>query len=170
MIQRIQTIYLALAIICMSLLLFFPIFSIEIISADGDLKILADFGKDGVMVQDGLEIAQMPKMPIKFIYISFIALTFLTLIFYKRRKRQLLLCRLNLFFYVIFVLGIYAIYFFGKSFIVENIANQGEGKVELTFFMELGFFFLIPTIAFLYLAIRGIKNDENLVNSLDRIR
>lgn len=167
MIQRIQTIYLALAIICMSLLLFFPIFSIEIISADGDLKMLADFGKDGVIGQDRSEIA---KMPIKFIYISFIALTFLTLIFYKRRKRQLLLCRLNLFFYVIFVLGIYAIYFFGKSFIVENIANQGEGKVELTFFMELGFFFLIPTIAFLYLAIRGIKNDENLVNSLDRIR
>lgn len=167
MIQRIQTIYLALAIICMSLLLFFPIFSIEIGSADGDVKMLADFGKDGVIGQDGMEIA---KMPIKFIYFSFIALTFLTLILFKKRKRQLLLCRLNLFFYVIFVLGIYAVYYFGKSFIVENIANPGVGTVELTFFMELGFFFLIPTIAFLYLAIRGIKNDENLVNSLDRIR
>jgi hypothetical protein len=151
----------------MSLLLFFPIFSIEIGSADGDVKMLADFGKDGVIGQDGMEIA---KMPIKFIYFSFIALTFLTLILFKKRKRQLLLCRLNLFFYVIFVLGIYAVYYFGKSFIVENIANPGVGTVELTFFMELGFFFLIPTIAFLYLAIRGIKNDENLVNSLDRIR
>ena len=99
MIQRIQTIYLALAIICMSLLLFFPIFSIEIGSADGDVKMLADFGKEGVMGQDGLEIA---KMPIKVIYISLAALTFLTLIFFKKRKRQLLLCRLNLFFHVIF--------------------------------------------------------------------
>lgn len=167
MIQRIQTIYLALAIICMSLILFFPIFSIEIGSADGDVKMLADFGKDGVIGQDGLEIA---KMPIKFIYISFIALTFLTLILFKKRKRQLLLCRLNLFFYVIFVIGIFAIYYFGKSLIVEGIEKQGFGTAKVTFFMELGFFFMIPTIAFLYLAIRGIKNDENLVNSLDRIR
>ena len=166
MIQRVQTIYLALAFICMVLLLFFPIFGIEMTSVSGDVNFMAEFGKNGI-VGEGFEEG---NLPVSYIYIGLALLTFATLLMYKKRPRQLLLCRLNLILHVVFVLGVYAFYYFGKSFIQEGIKNTLGEDTTVAFSMEIGFFFLIPTIAFLYLAIRGIKRDENLINSLDRLR
>lgn len=166
MIQRAQSIYLTLAFVCMVLLLFFPIFSIEVNALGGDLSTEAFFGKDGV-VGGGLTTGQFPM---SYVYIALAVLTFACLLLFKKRPRQLLLTRLNFIIHLLLVIAIYSFYYFGASLVQSGITIPDGGVVEITFFMELGFFFLIPTIAFLFLAIRGIKRDENLVNSLDRIR
>ncbi len=162
MLQRVQTIYLLLAFILMVLLLFFPIFSIEIQSYDK----LAYLNGNGIVL-DGKIIG---SLPLSAMYIGLALLTALCIFMYKKRTRQLLLTRLNFIIHLLFIVGIYAVYYFGESLVVEGIERQENVSIAVAFYMEVGFFLLIPTLAFLYLAIRGIKRDENLVNSLDRLR
>lgn len=165
MIQRAQTIYLLLAFICMVLLIFFPIFSIEVSTTSGDITLEAVFGKDGVVG----ERFEGGRLPLYFVYISLALLTAATILMYKKRPRQLLLCRLNFILHLMLVSGIYIFYYFGKAFIKDELSSI-ESDVEVVFYMQVGFFLLIPTVAFLWLAIRGIRRDENLVKSLDRLR
>ncbi|MFT5820420.1 MAG: hypothetical protein ACI8ZM_001662 [Crocinitomix sp.] len=166
MIQRAQTIYLGLAFICMALLLFFPIFSIDVKALDGDITMTAFFGKDG-LVGEGLTTG---SFPMSYSFIGLAVLTFACILLFKKRPRQLLLTRLNLMLHILLVLGVYGFYFFGASYVQSAMSEMNGIAVEIGFYMNLGFFFLIPPVAFLFLAIRGIKRDENLVNSLDRIR
>lgn len=167
MIQRIQSIYLVLAFICMALLLFFPIFSIEFSAAGTDTILeTAYLNKDGVVTSNEI----IANLPLSYFYIGLALLSAICILLYKKRKRQLLITRLNLIVHVLFVLAIYAVYYFGESFIVQEFNQRDYEDVEVIFSMQLGFFFLIPPIAFIYLAIRGIKRDENLINSLDRLR
>lgn len=167
MIQRAQTVYLALAFVCMVLLLFFPIFSVEIKTPDNDMLVAGEFGKDGV-VGSGLESGSLGMY---WVFIGLALLSMAGIFLYKKRRRQLLVTRLNFVLHLLLVIGVYAFYYFGKSFLASGVGAAAGGiEVEVTFFMELGFFLLIPTVAFIYLAIRGIKRDENLINSLDRLR
>lgn len=166
MIQRAQTIYLGLAFISMALLLFFPVFSVEMTSPGGEVSLTAELNQNGV-VGEGFESG---NFPLSFFYIGLALLSAVCILMYKNRPRQLLLTRLNLILHVLFVLGIYAFYFFGKSFVQEGVTAVSDVEVDVVFYMGVGFFLLIPTIAFIYLAIRGIKRDENLVQSLDRLR
>jgi hypothetical protein len=166
MLQRIQTVYLLLAFICMVLLLVFPIFTVEV-SFENSLEILtAEFG------QRGLVSAAFPDGNFPF-YIPLIALALFTLgsiFMYKNRKRQLLLSRLNLLLHILLVVAVYAFYYFGAGLIVDHYKDLGQEEVKVVFYMATGLFLLLPTIPFLILAIRGIKRDENLVKSLDRLR
>lgn len=166
MLQRIQTIYLALAFICMALLLFFPIFTIELTAPDADFVATAEFGKDGLVGPDGI----VGNVPFSYLFIGLALLTFASILMYKKRPRQLLFCRLNLILHIVLVLGIYGFYYFGESFVLDGLLNSAAEDVSVVFYMATGFFLLIPTIAFILLAIRGIKRDEKLINSLDRLR
>ncbi len=166
MIQRPQTVYLALAFICMIMLLFFPIFSVEVTSANGDVKFLGEFGKDG-LVGEGLVGGTIPNYPV-FIFLAMMSLAGILL--YKKRPRQLLVTRLNFALHVLFTAGVYVFYFFGKGLVTEGVQLQADTDVKVVFYMSVGFFLLIPAVAFVYLAIRGIKRDEKLVTSLDRLR
>lgn len=166
MIQRIQSIYLALAFICMALLLIFPIFTIELSAPDNDFVAVAEFGKDGIVGPNGI----VGNLPLSYVIISLALLTFASILMFKKRPRQLLLCRLNLILHVFLVLGIYGFYYFGESFVIEGLKANNAEEVSVVFYMSTGFFLLIATVAFIYLAIRGIKRDEKLINSLDRLR
>lgn len=166
MIQRVQTVYLGLAFVCMALLLFFPVFSVEMTSLGGEVNLTAEVNQNGV-VGEGFESG---SFPLSFFYIGLALLSVTCILMYKKRPRQLLLTRLNLILHVLFVLGIYAFYYFGKPFVQEGVTAVSNVEVNVTFYMGVGFFLLIPTIAFIYLAIRGIKRDENLIQSLDRLR
>ena len=166
MIQRAQTIYLGLAFLCMVLLLFFPIFSVEMSSANGDVSLAGMVNKDGVVI-DGMEAS---GIPLSGFFIGLALFSMACILMYKKRPRQLLLTRLNLILHALFILAIYIFYYFGKSLVQEGVSASSDVTVHVTFFMEVGFFLLIPTVAFIYLAVRGIKRDENLVQSLDRLR
>ena len=113
---------------------------------------------------DGIEI------PVWGLIVSLSLLTAASIMMYKKRKRQLMLCRINFIFHIILVIAFYSFFYLAQPLFVEAMQAQTLGEVEATFNMEAGFFLLIPTIPFLYLAIRGIKNDEKLLQSIDRIR
>ena len=84
--------------------------------------------------------------------------TIVTIFLYKKRKLQIKICYIILLLLVI----IYVINFiFTQQFL--HIAD---------FFQYIRLTFIFPFISFIlvYLAIRGIKKDEKLVRSLDRLR
>ncbi len=168
MLQRAQTIYLLLAFTCMMLLLVFPIFSVDIkaIVFEGEDVIngTAEFGAYGLTGED-----VGGEFPIYLVIITLCLLSAGGIMLYKKRPRQLLICRLNLIFHLLFTAGVYFFYYFGKSLVSDGITVQGS-TAEITFGMEIGFYLMIPSLAFIWLAIRGIKRDENLIKSLDRLR
>jgi len=85
-------------------------------------------------------------------------LAMITIFLFKKRKLQTTIC-----YTILFLLAlIYVLYFF---FDRPVLSFQ-----EL--FPKLRFTIVFPFIAFIltYLAIRGIKKDEKLVRSLDRLR
>lgn len=166
MIQRAQTVYLALAFICITLLLVFPIFSVELTTLSGEVAFSGEFGKDG-LVGEGIAEGTLPA------YVVFIILALFSLagIFsFKKRPRQLLITRLNFILHVLVVSGVYLFYYFGKGWVSEALKISTDTEMKVTFYMSIGFFLLIPAVAFVYLAIRGIKKDQNLITSLDRLR
>lgn len=166
MIQRVQTIYLLLALVLMLLLLFFPIFTIDYSSADGGILKTAFLNGKGLVDADGTVLA---PLPLTYFYISLSSLTLVCILFFKKRPRQLLLTRFNLIIHLLFIAGIYAIYF-SESLIKKGVQETAGETLIIQLFLDTGFFLIIPTVAFIWLAIRGIKRDEMLVNSLDRLR
>ena len=177
MIQRAQTIYLLLAFICMTLLLFFPIFSV--ISNFEGVEMVAEVSAYGFHVVDSptvdvegmtFKVGQPIELPIYIIFIVLALITSLCIMLYKKRKRQLLVCRLNFILHLIVVIAFYAFYYLGQGALSAAMTENAVDGIELSFGMNAGFFLLIPTIPFLLLAIRGIKNDEKLLQSIDRIR
>lgn len=166
MIQRVQTIYLLLAFVLMLLLMVFPIFTIEYQYGDEAIFQTSYLNGNGLVDTDGTVRA---ALPLTYFYFSLALLTAVCILFYKKRPRQLLLTRLNLIFHILFVAGVYAIYF-SESLVIKGVEEMAGELLTVQISMNIGFFLLIPTIAFIWLAIRGIKRDEMLVTSLDRLR
>jgi hypothetical protein len=85
-------------------------------------------------------------------------MAFITIFLYKNRRRQIRICYALLLIQVL----IYALYFiFERNYLPLS-----------DFFQHIRFTFVFPliTIVLLFLAIRGIKKDEKLIRSLDRLR
>jgi len=81
-----------------------------------------------------------------------------TIFFYKNRRMQLRLCYAML-------AGFVAIYL---TYFIFNMQNFSLAEL----FGHVRYIFIFPFISIIlvYLAIRGIKKDEKLVRSLDRLR
>lgn len=152
MVQRIQTIYLLLAIICLGLTFAFP-FATYLV--DGNEIV---FNAYGVEANDKGVATFFPY------YISValaMGLAVFSLLQYKKRKLQLKVGRFN---YLLIILTIVLI------FIEASIV---EGKFELDqnhIAYGIGIYFPVAALPFIFLANRGIKKDEALVKSLDRLR
>jgi len=156
MIQRVQTIYLFLAIIClgstcMGLEFYrfvqpneaftFSVFGIE--SVKGDASTIHK------------------SIPIYLSVIGFCLFLFMTLMSYKNLKRQLKWVRSCTFLYAVFVIASIVFYYAGGG-----IISEGEYVREL----GLGYALLIAGFPFCFLAQLGIKKDKKLLDSLDRLR
>ena len=155
MIQRIQTLYLLLATVLMSLTLFLPLATIW---QGGNEIIIKAWFADGTV---GFK-APLP------LYLGIIlsvatALPFVTIFLYKKRMTQIRLCVSE----IVLLLGSAA---FIALYCYRMCDVLAELMQELNF--TLGFAALMPVVAIIpmVLAIRGIAKDEALVRSLDRIR
>ena len=155
MIQRIQTVYLLLATVLMSLTLFLPLATIW---QGGNEIIIKAWFADGTV---GFK-APLP------LYLGIIlsvatALPFVTIFLYKKRMTQIRLCVSE----IVLLLGSAA---FIALYCYRMCDVLAELMQELNF--TLGFAALMPVVAIIpmVLAIRGIAKDEALVRSLDRIR
>lgn len=154
MIQRIQSIYLLLTAILMAVTVFSPIVAVQqsiITLMQGiDLSLLQ---------QDSKPYFQYLLCIILALVIISGLLAFITIFLYKKRKRQIMLCKINSFIIIaIYILLGVSIFSLAESM---NIA-----------FKDFKYGFILPLIALIFniLATSKIKADEKLVQSLNRIR
>jgi hypothetical protein len=139
MIQRIQTVWLFLAVICAALTYKFPFYTGNII------------GKDNV--QRYLELTASSNYIILILTAGFIAGTTAIIFLYKNRRQQLWLTIAAACLSVINLV----IYFY-------EVKKFSSGNMSLTAILA----FALPIL--LILAATGIRKDEKLIRSLDRLR
>ncbi len=157
MIQRIQTLFLLLALISGALVFYFP---------------LADFyhelyGNYKLFVTELKSMDPDPKMttsiwfnsPLWLTAGASLILTLITIFLYKNRITQLRLVAFNILLNVSFVVMIFIIY-----------SNKITKLTQIEPSYQLGIFFPLISLVFLILANRFIRKDEVLVKSADRLR
>jgi hypothetical protein len=144
MIQRIQSVYLLLATLLSSGMIF--VFSLWI-----DSEGIEFFAMDSFSSQNTMLISMSALF-----FVSAL-LTFIAIFQYKNRKLQFVLGRLSILINFI-LLGI-LVYF------TQNLS----GEINVS---EKGIGLLIPIISIVFIALanKAIKKDEELVKSVDRLR
>jgi len=152
MIQRIQTIFLSVALLFTGLLIWFPLGEVAI-----NEKVFT-FSISGIL----------DTVSGKIIYPSWYLIVFtgilllfqlIIIIGYKNRKQQIQFIIINILLLVVLLIG---------SWLFESFSAKtlGHGVYSL----KLPMAFPIVSIFFNYLAISAIRRDEALVKSIDRIR
>lgn len=142
MIQRIQSIWLLLAALAAFCTLRFPFYGGNMLAANGSTK--------------GYQLLTAQSNIVLTILSAGVGLAALVAIFfYKNRKQQLRTVLLAL---LVSIVNIVLFFLETRKFVA------GEGNYDIT----AAFAFAVPV--FLFLAMRGIRKDEKLVKSLDRLR
>lgn len=157
MLQRIQTVYLFLAIVFIALSVILPIafYSNLIVGNQFEYSILKFLSPEN---SSNLGFNSLPLFVPAAISII---LSIIAIFVFKNRKLQINLTVYSMVFNVVYV-GLLAYYF------LSVITNSVSNDVNVSHKYPLVF----PVIAliFSYLAIRGIKKDEDLIKSVDRLR
>ncbi|EHQ28234.1 DUF4293 domain-containing protein [Mucilaginibacter paludis] len=155
MIQRLQSIYLFCASLAIYALFIFPIaHNVYIGTIPKTVKVTGIYEDLG---------GQMQRTT------SFLALTIVTIIMglipliilmlYKNRKQQMALC----YGFIFAMIG----FSFWMSQTVQNVVETARIRTEN---YGIGALLTSISIVFILLAIKGIKNDEKLIKSADRLR
>lgn len=158
MIQRVQSIYLAIMIILLSFVTIGSTF-FSFINETSIFK-FSSYGITEYSVETG-EILNTSTFPIFVGTIALTLLSFLCLMSYKNLKRQFKLGR-----------TIFALYFLGLISIML-LAGFGDNMLKEASYsreMGIGFFLFVAGFPFSFLANIGIKRDKKLLESLDRLR
>ncbi len=141
MIQRIQTLWLFLAAVLMMLIFYFPTYQFS-----GSSALPITIGNDFL----GIVLSAFS-----------IILSIVTLVRFKNRKQQISLTWLN----ILLCIGLQAWLFVRINNVTELPAYQNiPGYYWISTFIPLA------VIILLFLAKGGIRKDEKLVKSLDRLR
>ncbi|MBV6404951.1 MAG: DUF4293 family protein [Flavobacteriales bacterium] len=157
MVQRKQTLFLALAALVAGLANLFPFATYTV----ADLQVL--FRSTGLFMGDGTPVEEAsPKVPFAAVLGLLALLPLVTIAFYKDRARQLRFVR----FIHLFALGTLAFAIITDRSI--QVYLGGRGVVHVTY----GAAFAAPLLVLLlaFLAERGIRKDEALIRSMDRLR
>ena len=153
--QRTQSIFFFIA-----LMLNVAIFWLDLanISLDG---VLHSFNLYKLQVVDSGEVIYS-NIALTILCSLCIALCLVTLGMFKKRQLQIKLAKLLLLVQVGFLVAI----FFIVDGAVTNSASVSLGTVEY----YIGAYFALLPLIFIFLAIKAIKKDEDLVKAADRIR
>jgi hypothetical protein len=150
MIQRIQHLYFGFVIINLSILLSgLEIGTYQAKELPHQFTIYGFFqGKEVVWV-----------FPFYLVIIALVALLIFTISKFKKLSLQLKLIKFTFLFYLLFVVGITALFLFKLMPNVPDSVSFG-----------LGYYLLIIGLPFTYLGLRGIIRDKNLLDSYNRLR
>jgi hypothetical protein len=150
--QRAQTLYLAFIVIILSLTLIFPFSTFPMGESNIELNL---FG----LAKNTKEISTW--FPYYITIALAIGLALFSLTQFKNRKRQLKLGTIN---YLLIILTLIMV-------IWDTYTVSGDlGIKEEAVSNGVGLFLLVAALPFNLLASRGIKSDEKLVKSMDRLR
>jgi len=154
MIQRVQTLYLVLAIIALTLLFFFPLAELGINSDN-----FYTFRFNGLFEQTAKgEIMTISTSALVIIIVINILISILAIFAFKNRQLQIRMCVFN----IVFLLCSMGIIYFYIAFPFAKFKTILDFKV----------FALMPLVAAIlsFMAIRAIQKDEDLIKSIERIR
>lgn len=160
MIQRVQSLFLLGAVILLTLVMFFPVWSnqgslngnnVEVTLTAFDLSMT---GEDGTLVKEEATVYSAAIALLS-------AITALFAIFrFKQRKTQLKLGRLNILLILLLIISFVYPITTGQSW----LGTQEAGNFKISFFLP------ILALILVFLANHYIKKDEKLVRSMDRLR
>lgn len=151
MIQRIQTVYLLLSVLCSALCLYMCL---------GELVSLTDAFHSqmyNLAVKNADGMLSFGVFPLFLVLALETSLALVTIFLYKKRTLQISLCTMSLFLLVTW----YAIALY---FVAIGEYSQYTFKPKVAFFLPIVSFILV------ILAKKGVKKDERLVRAADRIR
>lgn len=154
MIQRIQSLYLFLALILVGMIFFFPL--AHIVLPDNGIIYFTFKGLD--INEMNVSMDATTSYPLIILLSIILLVLLITLFFYKNRLKQMRLCVFNivLMLGLVFLMWFYS-YYFSKT-------------LNATIYYKYPFIFPFIAIVLVFLAAKGIKNDEELVRSADRLR
>ena len=159
MLQRIQTLFLLLAIVCSVLLLFFPsLMQVPKAGITGDSYSISVLKTE--VISGGISKELMTNWPLLITNAIIILLYILTIIGFRKRLQQVKLCNFTLLFQTGLIL---LLLYQGNS--VANIAGG-----DYTASPGLGLAFISLSILLVFAARYYILKDEALVRSADRLR
>lgn len=145
MLQRIQTVFLFLAAACSGLLFYFPFATSPSVQSSEILS-------DGVYnFNDNIAISVL--------FGAAIVLSLGSLVSFKNRKNQTMLARVALIANLIGMILVAALFFNDSANMADVTPEDGVGA-----YLPLG------SMVLLFLAMRFIKKDSDLVSSMDRLR
>jgi hypothetical protein len=152
MIQRIQTLFLLGAAISLALMAFLPL--AEIRGGDGHYYQALSLG----LKMTGGEVV-FPTLPVLILVVFCALLSLINIFLFKRRKLQIRLCVYG----IILCFGLIGLlyYFWVVMFRQFEIED---------YWFKLPLVMPVAAIIFTYLAFRGIRKDEILIRSLDKLR
>ena len=162
MIQRIQSAFLFLAALCLSVIFMFPVVVFNM--RDTTLPMyVTGFAPESLY---NAVVQRYWFLLFSLLLIAAITLLLVALFSYKKRPRQLRLCSVSFFLTLVFLVLL--------CFVPDVIAGRiepGIGKdaakiVKLQWPVAL----LVLSLALNYLAVRFIRKDEALVRAADRLR
>ncbi len=158
MIQRVQSIYLVLATLAGVMTFFLPYAHFYA----NDAKV-AEFAMFGVFnVQSAvIEMTGPYSFPVWVLGALSVLIPLITIFLYKSRPLQMRIARLA---YLVNLS--YIVYLFFAIDAINDTLFDGA----LDVLHHSGFYMPVIAIVFCFLAVRGIKADEAIVKSLDRIR
>lgn len=155
MLQRVQTVWLFFATAALFSLFLFPY--LQLLNTDGTAKAIKVTG----VYQDinGQVVQTEPFMALTIVTVILGLLPFAIIFFYRNRKKQINMCYAA----IVAILGF--------AFWLVQTAKQVLGDFTLQL-ENYGIGVILPSLAILFiiLALRGIRKDEKLVRSADRLR
>lgn len=153
MIQRIQTVYLLIVAIVMTIPLFVPIAQV-LIPNDANYN----FYTYGVVLIGDNTVLQAHYWALFVLNIFMIGLPLVTIFLFKKRFLQIRLCIME-----IILLG-------GSVILMWYHIRQFQNTIDADIIYKFGFILPVVCIVVTYMAMRGIFKDIRLLKSLDRIR
>ena len=155
MIQRIQTLYLLSALALMVLMLFIPF--AEIAGTDQGIY---QFGSMGLSRLGGGEMVPVSRsIPLFILIIVLVLLLLITIFLFRNRKLQMRICVYS----IILEFGLIGLGYYYFFTVLRDI-QVSETALHLPVIIP------VLSIILIYLAFRGIRKDEILIRSIDKIR
>lgn len=158
MIQRIQTVYLSIVIILLSIVTI----GSELFSYLNETSrfTFSSYGITEYSIENG-EVIGTKTFPFFLGTAALVLLSFVCLMSYKNLKRQYKLGRTIFGLYFLMLVTIIVLSTFGDKFLdIDTPARE----------LGVGYMLFVAGFPFVFLANTGIKRDKKLLESLDRLR
>ena len=156
MIQRVQTVYLFLAILCLGA----TCTGMEFLRFTQASESFS-FSVFGIQAIHGSSTEVYKSIPIYLSIIGICLFLFMTLMSYKNIGRQFQWARRLTFLYFVLIISAIVFYYAGGTLFFDGSYEKELG---------LGYALLVVGFPFCFLAQLGIKKDKKLLDSLNRLR